>query len=130
MSTPNVCGSTALLVDYYSSRFPGEAMKASTLKALILHTADDDGNPGPDYRYGWGIMNTQAAADLLINYAESNGDGYVVESLVDEDDNPSRSHVFAWDGTSPLRATICWTDPAGNQAVSYTHLTLPTILLV
>ena len=57
-------------------------MKASTLKALILHTADDDGNPGPDYRYGWGIMNTQAAADLLINYAESNGDGYMVESCL------------------------------------------------
>jgi len=123
MSTPNVCGSTALLVDYYSSRFPGEAMKASTLKALILHTADDDGNPGPDYRYGWGIMNTQAAADLLINYAESNGDGYMVESLVDEDENSSRSHVFAWDGTSPLRATICWTDPAGERVFGHDNRT-------
>ena len=115
MSTPNVCGSAALLVDYYSSRFPGEAMRASTLKALLLHTADDDGNPGPDYRYGWGVMNTEAAADLLINYAESRGDGYMVEALVDEDRSTSRSHVFAWDGTSPLRATICWTDPAGSE---------------
>ena len=114
MSTPNVCGSAALLVDYYTSRFPSEAMQASTLKALILHTADDDGNPGPDYRYGWGIMNTKAAADVISLHADNDGGGSLLESFVDTE-TTSRTHTFRWDGTSPLRVTLCWTDPAGTE---------------
>ncbi|MGD9109622.1 MAG: S8 family serine peptidase, partial [Phycisphaerales bacterium] len=58
MAAPNASGSAMLLVDVYNQRYPGQAMRSSTLKALILHTADDLGNPGPDYSYGWGLMNT------------------------------------------------------------------------
>jgi len=113
MSTPNVCGSTALLVDYYSSLFPGEAMRSSTLKALILHTADDDGNPGPDYRYGWGIMNTKTAADVIAVHAENEGGATIIEDTVDNQ-LTSREYTFLWDGTGPLRVTLCWTDPEGS----------------
>ena len=114
MSTPNVCGSSALLIDYYSSLFPQEAMRSSTLKALILHTADDDGNPGPDYRYGWGIMNTEAAADVITLHEENDGEATMMEETVD-DQTTSRQHTLIWDGTSPLRVTLCWTDPAGRS---------------
>ena len=48
MSSPNACGSATLLVDQYNRLFGG-AMRASTLKALLIQTADDIGNPGPDY---------------------------------------------------------------------------------
>ena len=54
MASPNACGSAALLIGYYTSRFPGAAMAACTLKGLILHTADDLGTAGPDYKTGWG----------------------------------------------------------------------------
>ena len=114
MSTPNVCGSSALLIDYYSSLFPQEAMRSSTLKALILHTADDDGNPGPDYRYGWGIMNTEAATDVITLHEENDGEATMMEETVD-DQTTSRQHTLIWDGTSPLRVTLCWTDPPGRS---------------
>ena len=113
MSTPNATGSAALLIDYYSNRFPGQAMRASTLKGLILHTADDDGNPGPDYRYGWGIMNTKVAADVIKTVADGGAGAAMLESGV-TDAIDSRQHVFGWDGTTPLRVTLCWTDPAGS----------------
>ena len=114
MSSPNACGSAALLVDYYSSRFPRQAMLSSTLKGLILHTADDRGNPGPDYKYGWGLMNTQAAAEVIKQHANNNGGAAILESSVSTRTN-SQNHRFAWDGNAPLRVTLCWTDPAGTQ---------------
>ena len=69
MSSPNACGSATLLVDQYKRLFGG-AMRASTLKALLIQTADDIGNPGPDYFFGWGLINVKRAADLLIEQRE------------------------------------------------------------
>jgi hypothetical protein len=56
MSSPSAAGSAALLVQLYRSLFSGGAMLSSTLKGVILHTATDIGNPGPDYQYGWGCL--------------------------------------------------------------------------
>jgi hypothetical protein len=114
MSSPNCCGSAALLIDYFTSQFPGQAMRASTLKALILHTADDRGEDGPDYKYGWGIMNTQAAAGVIKAHADNQGGGVMQESLISTSES-ARSSTFGWDGTSALRVTLCWNDPAGTE---------------
>lgn len=112
MSSPNVCGSAALLIDYYGTRFPAQAMRASTLKALILHTADDRGKDGPDYKYGWGIMNTKSAADVIKLHADGNGGAHMLESVINDTTTTSETHTFDWDGSSPLRVSLCWTDPA------------------
>ena len=93
-------------------------MRASTLKALLIHTADDKGNAGPDYEYGWGLINVQAAAELLATYRSNAGTRRVVEDRV----ATSRTQVdvaFAWDGSSPIKATLCWTDPAGTATASH-----------
>src|SRR5690606_18408777 len=66
MATPNVTGSLALLQQYYQELF-GEYMRAATLKGLVLHTALDLGTPGPDYRTGWGLLDTEAAAEHITH---------------------------------------------------------------
>jgi hypothetical protein len=117
MATPNACGSAALLVDYYDDRFPGDAMRASTLKGLIIHTADDLGRPGPDYSYGWGLMNTLTAAELIKDYA----DGSVMrmtEALLHSTTNQSDTFIISSPGVEPLRITLCWTDPPGSSTSS------------
>ena len=113
MATPNAAGSAILLVEYYGELFPGQAMRSSTLKGLIIHTADDLGTAGPDYAYGWGLMNTEAAADQLKAHAEASSSLYLREGLLTAG-NPSESFMFTSDGVSTIRATICWTDPAGT----------------
>lgn len=112
MASPNACGSAALLVEYYKEQFSGSAMRASTLKGLIIHTADDMGRPGPDYEYGWGLMDTRAAANLLKAHAEGNVVVLSEDTLgaADKDD----SYSFRWNGVEPIRATLCWTDPPGS----------------
>ncbi|MDF7808736.1 S8 family serine peptidase [Pontiellaceae bacterium B12219] len=112
MATPNACGSAALLVELYKELFSGGAMRASTLKGLIIHTADDLGNPGPDYKYGWGLMNTWAAAELLSDYA--NGSVIKLTEAAVSTGESSASYEFQWNGVDPIRVTLCWTDPAGT----------------
>ena len=123
MSSPNACGSAALLIDYYGTRFPGQAMRASTLKGLILHTADDRGKAGPDYKYGWGVMNTEAAADVIKLHADGNGGGDLIESTLDDGRFTSETHTFDWDGSSPLRVTLCWTDPPSDEIEGHDNRT-------
>ncbi len=120
MATPNACGSAALLVDYYDNLFPGQAMRASTLKGLIIHTADDLGRPGPDYSFGWGLMNTQAAADLLADFV-SNPMRLHEEKL--SGGNQSDRYSFFCDGLEPVRVTLCWTDPPGASTTLHDNRT-------
>ena len=126
MSTPNTTGSAALLIDHHASLFPSGAMRASTLKGLLLHTADDRGNPGPDYRYGWGLVNAKAAADLISDHASHPEKQRVTESDLSTSVT-TRTHPFVWDGVTPIRATLCWTDPAGT-ATTTTDLRTPRLV--
>ncbi len=112
MATPNALGSTILIEQLYAREFSGQRMRASTLKSLLIHTADDRGNAGPDYTYGWGLMNVKAAADLLIAHKNSLAAPKVIEGTLTNTAKIA-THTFTWDGVSPIRATLCWTEPAG-----------------
>ncbi len=117
MSTPNTTGSAALLVEQYANLFSGGAMRSSTLKALLIHTADDRGNVGPDYKYGWGLVDAKEAADLISNHKLYPERELLTEAGVTTS-NATYSRSFTWDGSSPIRATLCWTDPAGTPTSS------------
>ena len=115
MSCASASGTAQLLAHYFNVLFTNQAMRASTLKALLIHTADDRGREGPDYVYGWGLINAAAAADLLAAYRTNAGTRRVIEDRV-ATNRTSVSFSFTWDGASPIRATLCWTDPAGEAA--------------
>lgn len=116
MASPNAAGSSMLLVQLYSKLYPGQFMRASTLKGLVIHTCDDLGNAGPDYKFGWGLVNVKAAADLLLDQSANPGKNRLSENALNSTIT-SRTETFTWDGTSPIVATLSWTDPAG-QATS------------
>lgn len=110
MSTPNVSGSLGLLVEHHRDLFAGADMRAATLKGLVIHTADECGpNDGPDYSYGWGLMDTEAAA-AVITEADAWGDALQERTLAD---GATFEKDYYSDGTEPIRLTISWTDPAG-----------------
>ena len=119
MATPNVSGSLLLLQQHYND-LNGEYMLASTLRALAIHTADEAGfDPGPDYRFGWGLLNTQRAAQVISQ--DKNQTMIITETL---DANDVYTYTFKADGTQDISATIAWTDPAatplpgGNEDVA------------
>jgi hypothetical protein len=85
-------------------------MRASTLKALVIHTADEAGpSPGPDYQFGWGLLNTAKAAKII------SGKGNI--AIINEQTlNNGATYTLNVNATGrePLRVTICWTDPPGT----------------
>jgi hypothetical protein len=112
MATPSAAGSAALLVELYAREFSGRRMRASMLKGLLIHTADDLGTAGPDYRNGWGLINVAEAGDVILAHKASLEAPKMIEGeLVGSGD--AETHSFQWDGVSPIRATLCWTEPAG-----------------
>jgi hypothetical protein len=126
MAAPNAAGTAMLLIQEYARLFDGGAMRASTLRGLLIHTADDRGHPGPDYKFGWGLVNGVAAADLLHDHAENPLKARLSEDLITSS-NATRAHEFVWDGVSPIRATLSWTDPAG-AATSTNDLRTPRLV--
>jgi hypothetical protein len=109
MSAPNVSGSLLLLQQHYND-LNGEYMLASTLRALALHTADEAGfAPGPDYRFGWGLLNTQRAAQVI---SQDGTESMIITETLDAND--VYTYTFKADGTQDISATIAWTDPAAN----------------
>lgn len=118
MASASACGSALLLIDYFDDRFPARAMRSSSLKGLMIHTADDLGNAGPDYRFGWGLLNTEAAAALIKDHADTANEGRMTESGLAMS-IASRTLPLAWNGIDPIRVTLCWTDPPG--AATTTH---------
>lgn len=110
MAAPNVSGSLGLLIQHFRETHPGDQdMLASTLKGLVIATADECGtSPGPDYQYGWGILNTLKAAQLIT--ADVSNPLVISEHVLDQ--NGEFELFITSDPAAPqVRATICWTDP-------------------
>ena len=114
MSTAVASGTAALLCEFYSRLFPKQFLLSATLKALLIHTADDLGNPGPDYSYGWGLINARAAATHIQDHKDFPNSRRIIEDAVDQSAK-TRSYACLWDGSSPIRATLVWTDPPATE---------------
>jgi len=110
MSGPNVAGSLILLQELHE-RLYGKFMKASTLKGLAIHTADPAGvSDGPDYRFGWGMLNTAKAANVLNDPLYNK----VMETTLKNGEE--LEYIVYADGENPVKITISWTDPAAQAS--------------
>ncbi len=85
---------------------------ASTMKGLVIHTADEAGDhPGPDYRFGWGLMNTRRAAELIRNNATNGWKSFIKEIYLPNGGSIEIPVPFAAGQTGKF--SIVWTDQAG-----------------
>ncbi|HXG59052.1 MAG TPA: S8 family serine peptidase [Thermoanaerobaculia bacterium] len=66
MAAPVVTGIAALLTEQWRKSFAGASPNAQILKTLLAAGAQEVGNQGPDYTYGYGIPDAKASADLII----------------------------------------------------------------
>lgn len=120
MASPGISGVSLLLQQYYESLF-ANYMRAATLKGLMMHTADEAGSyDGPDYEYGWGLVNAEAAATVISKHQQQNAVIYELELA----NGQSYTLNVASSGTNPLMASISWADPAA--AANTTNAIDPT----
>lgn len=111
MSTPNVSGSMGLLQQHAINLY-GNPLRSATMRALAIHTADEAGNTGPDYTFGWGLLNTASAALVMSNDAL----GLPTDELHELTllNSTTASLFFDADAAGTVRVTVAWTDPAGT----------------
>lgn len=107
MASPVVTGSTALLVEQWRKLHSGASPSPLILKAILLGGADDIGNPGPDYTYGFGFLNVKASTDMII---ADNGEGKRVK-FDDASAQTTFDYPITLSGAQDLRVLLTWFDP-------------------
>jgi hypothetical protein len=119
MAAPGVAGSLLLLQELSQRLSPNKFIKASTIKALAIHTANEAGaNPGPDYKFGWGVLNDIEAANVLNNALTNSNNTSSVDLVYEnvlQSGQTYNLNVIA-SGSKPLKATIVWTDVKGSPS--------------
>ena len=112
-AAPSVAGSLHLLRQHFFNTHTNHTnILASTVKAIAIHTADEVGADGPDFKHGWGLMNTAKAAQLITSNALNNAGQSIKEFTLQAG---SKVEWVIWVATTnqPVKITGVWTDPAG-----------------
>ncbi len=65
MAAPIVVGASGLLVERYRQLNANANPKAALVKAILCNTAEDLGNAGPDFTFGFGMLNVRRAIEAI-----------------------------------------------------------------
>ncbi len=110
MATASISGSVLLLQQSQDLLQPQVNLLASTIKGLLIHTANECGvNRGPDYEYGWGLADIKSAVDLLTENSQ-NGGSNIIEGVL-QNTFTKVIPITVDASTDVLKITLCWTDP-------------------
>jgi hypothetical protein len=107
-AAPAVTGIVALLVQSYREDYLGatgltETPYPSTIKAILCQSAQDMGDVGPDYQFGYGGVRADAARQIIVDERFREG---VIASMDDKD-------VYEFTvaaGDPEIRVTLAWDD--------------------
>jgi hypothetical protein len=133
MACPMVTGALAQLYQAYQEIHNVTYPPTDLMKVILLNTAEDLGNTGPDFIYGWGNMNARRALEAIENQ------NYFLDSLQNNGTNNHSLTIPA--GVSQVKIMVYWhdalpvistgvkdlvndldltvTDPANNQYLPY-----------
>ncbi len=101
-AAPVVTGIMALMYEQYKKQFGGENPRGGLMKAIVCNTAEDLGNPGPDFSFGFGKVNAKKAIETIEN------ETYFVNTLVH---NETKSHSIVIDpGVKRVKVMLYWND--------------------
>lgn len=112
MSTPAVAGLAALMIEQYRNVYQTSGTPLpSTIKALLIHTSVDRGNPGPDYQYGYGRVDGEKAVFALTH-------GDFIESGFNATGQVHDYPIELGKNIPELRASLAWDDAPASLAAS------------
>jgi len=101
-AAPGVAGVMAQLHQAYRDLNAGVTAPSALLKAVLLNTANDLGNDGPDFTYGWGKVNALKAVQLL----EDNR--YFEDTIVQGNTNAHQVNIPT--GVQRAKIMVYWAD--------------------
>ncbi len=105
MATPVTAGCVALMMEKFHLMFSTTYRPLpSTVKAILCVSADDLGNPGPDYQFGHGRVNVENAVSYIEQFGFMEGEIAQAETI------STTIQIAA--GLSELQVVLAWDDPA------------------
>jgi len=102
MAAPSIVGTLTLLNERYRQLNNNEAPEGALMKAIACNTADDLGNDGPDYAYGYGLVNARRAVECIEN------NQYEKDAVSDGNNKTFTIPVAA--GNGQLKIMLYWHD--------------------
>jgi hypothetical protein len=126
MASPGAAASLFLLQELSQQIVPNKFMRSATIKGLAIHTANEAGLfPGPDYKFGWGLLNIGEAATVLSNALTNKNNNSSVDLVYENvlEDKASYTVSVIASGNKPLKATLSWTDIKGVVETSLNDTT-------
>ncbi len=106
MATPGVAGSVSLLVQRYRQLNNNNSPISALIKNAVLNTAQDLGNVGPDYKFGYGRI------DVLEGVRVLEDNRYAINTIAHGATRDITINVPA--GTAKVNVMLVWNDPAGT----------------
>ncbi|PKQ68065.1 S8 family serine peptidase [Raineya orbicola] len=110
MACPAVSGTLAALYHAYRALNSNAMPTSDIIKGIVMNTADDLGNAGPDFTFGYGRINARRAVLTL----EQNR--YYVNSITQGVTQTQTINVPA--GTKQLKVMLYWNDYEGAAGAS------------
>ncbi len=110
-AAPGIAGLSTQLYHAYRELNGGSDPESALIKACLLNTAEDRGNLGPDFLFGYGRVNAYRAVRVL----EENT---YWSNTVDQGANTTAS-INVPAGTAQLRVMLYWLDPAAGANASF-----------
>ncbi len=113
-AAPGIAGCLAQLTQAYKEMHAGTQPEAALLKATILNTANELGNVGPDFKFGWGQINAYRALRSLE-------EGRWLTGSTDQGGN--NTHVLEIPaGTKLAKIMVYWLEPSAAENAAKTLL--------
>ena len=111
MACPTVSGHAALLSERYAQLHHRDEIPSALLRALLANTATDAGRPGPDFQYGYGVMDAERATIALEQECYAQGEV--------EQGKTNTLTVKLPKDCAGLRAMLVWNDAAVAKTYKY-----------
>lgn len=111
MAAPTVTGSLALLYEHFRKTTGKVNPDGRLIKGIALNTAEDLGNPGPDFFFGFGEMNTLKASEVITN-------GWYSTDTITQGQSQAGPTITVPSDVAELRVMIIWTDEPGASSAA------------
>ncbi len=108
-ASPGIAGVAAQLYEVYQDQ-NGSLPDSGLIKGILLNTANDYGNPGPDFNYGWGMVNGLRAAQVIEN-------NHFITGSISQSAQKTESITIP-SGVSQLKIMVYWKDRAATAGAS------------
>lgn len=106
MACPGVSGVLSVMYSAYQQTHNNNDPAGGLMKAVLMNSSDDLGNPGPDFIYGFGRVNARRAVEVIEN------DQWYNDTLTN-----GQSMSFGLTvptGISEVKVMLYWVDPAAS----------------